>query len=292
MIPPRSESYGNVDRSALPVRNAIFERSRHGGEHDSLMTASCCSGGPSVCNIRFDDRREAEDQVAEAISSAPAAPLPAHDAHRISSGEAAALYLRRLIFEGRIRPGERVPQDEIARALNISRIPIREALVALEQQGWVTVEKNRGAFVAVLDERAVRDHYDLFGLVYGFAARKALERSDARLGDRLAQLARAFAQSATPEVTNRGAIAFHAAVVDAAASPRINVILRSMSGLVPGNFYELVPKAAVLQRPGFTAIARAVRRNDDASAADEYSKMMRRVASEVVVLFRSRGLFV
>lgn len=228
------------------------------------------------------------------MSVLPADPalLPEHEAHRMSSGEAAALYTRRLIFEGHIRPGERVPQGDIARALNISRIPIREALVALEQQGWVTVEKHRGAFVAVLDERAVRDHYELFGLVYGFAATKALERGDAQLGDKLAQLARDFARTTSTEATNRGAIAFHAAVVDAAGSPRINVILRSMSALVPGNFYALVPKAAELQRPGLAAIARAVKREDAAAATDEYSKMMRRVAGEVVILFRARGLFV
>jgi DNA-binding GntR family transcriptional regulator len=222
----------------------------------------------------------------------PDAPLPEHQSHRQSSGEAAALYIRRLIFEGHLRPGERVPQDDIARALSISRIPIREALVALEQQGWITVEKNRGAFVAVLDERAVQDHYELFGLIYGFAARKALERSDGVLGDKLVQLAKDFANAPTSDDANRLAIAFHAAVVDAAGSPRINVVLRAMSALVPGNFYTVVPKTADLQRPGFRAIARAVKRGDGELAADEYTKMMRRVAREVVVLFRERGLFV
>ena len=218
--------------------------------------------------------------------------FPAVALSRRSSGEEAALYIRKLIFEGNLRPGERVPQDDVAQALGISRIPIREALVALEQQGWVTVEKHRGAFVAVLDERAVRDHYELYGLVYGFAARKAIERGERALGDKLSQLARAFARAATPEEANRLAIAFHSAVLDAASSPRIDVALRAMSALVPGNFHTQVPNAAKLQRPGFTAIARAVRHGDADGAAQEYTKMMRRVASEVVVLFRDRGLFV
>ena len=226
------------------------------------------------------------------MSTRPAkVPFPEHDSHRLSSGEEAALYIRRLIFEGHLRPGERVPQEEVARALNISRIPVREALVALEQQGWTTLEKNRGAFVAVLDARAVRDNYELFGLVYGFAARKALERSESLLGDKLAELAKDFARADTPEAANRSAIAFHASVVEAAASPRINVVLRAMSALVPGNFYALVPKASDLQRPGFAAIARAVKRGDGDRAADDYAKMMRLVAREVVVLFRDRGLF-
>jgi hypothetical protein len=65
-----------------------------------------------------------------------------------------------------------------------------------------------------------------------------------------------------------------------------------MSALVPGDFFKLVPKAKELQRPGFNAIARAVKRGDGQRAADEYAKMMRRVAGEVVLLFRERGLFV
>lgn len=146
--------------------------------------------------------------------------------------------------------------------------------------------------MTVLDERAVRDHYELFGLVYGFAARKALERSDSMLGDKLAQIAQDFARARAPEEANRLAITFHATVVDAAGSPRINVLLRAMSALVPGDFYQLVPKARGLQRPRFTAIARAVKRGDGEQAADEYEKMMRLVAREVVVLFRERGLFV
>jgi len=218
-------------------------------------------------------------------------PYPERDLHRLSSGAAAALYIRRLIFEGRLRPGERVPQDDIGRALKISRIPIREALVALEQQGWVTLEKNRGAYVAVLDEQAVCDHYELFGLVYGFASRRALERQEVGLGDKLLQLARDFAGTDSERDANRIAIEYHAAIVDAADSSRINVLLRSMSALVPGNFYTLVPKARELQRPGFTAIARAVKHDDGDGAAAGYTKMMQRVGAEVVVLFRERDLF-
>src|ERR1700737_3277935 len=97
---------------------------------------------------------------------------------RRSSGEHAALYIRRLIFDGELRPGARVPQDEIAQTLGISRIPVREALIALEREGWVTIEMHRGAFINAIDAHAVRDHYELYGLVYGFAARRALARHD------------------------------------------------------------------------------------------------------------------
>jgi len=79
---------------------------------------------------------------------------------RRSSGDHAATYIKRLIFDQHLRPGDRVPQDDVAQALGISRIPVREALIALEREGWITIEMHRGAFVNDLDEQAVRDHYD------------------------------------------------------------------------------------------------------------------------------------
>jgi len=218
------------------------------------------------------------------------APLPQRQLSRRSSGEAAALYIRKLIFDGYLRPGARVHQDDVAQALGISRIPVREALVALEQQGWVTIEPNRGAFVAPLDAQAVRDHYELYGLVFGFAAQKALERSEGVLGEKLGQLAADYADVVDPAEAQRIALAFHAAVIDAACSPRIHVLVRALSALVPGDFYELVPNAMGLQRAGFSAVARACRRGDGRRAADEYAKMMRVVGEEVVRLFRRRGL--
>jgi hypothetical protein len=79
--------------------------------------------------------------------------------------------------------------------------------------------------------------------------------------------------------------------VEAACSPRIDVAVRAPAALVQGNFYKLVPNALKRQRAGFSAIARACQRGDGQQAADEYAKMMRGVAGEVVRLFRRRGLF-
>src|SRR6478752_3859204 len=142
------------------------------------------------------------------------APLPEHQLNRRTSGGAAALYIRKLIFDGFLRPGARVHQDDVAQALGISRIPVREALIALEQQGWVTIEPNRGAFVAALDEQAVRDHYELYGLVYGFAAKKALLRSGTELGASLKDTLHQLQQTDDPAEIGRLTLEFHGKVID------------------------------------------------------------------------------
>jgi DNA-binding GntR family transcriptional regulator len=210
---------------------------------------------------------------------------------RRSSGDHAAYYIRRLIFDGKLRPGTRVAQDEIARTLGVSRIPVREALIALEHEGWVTNHLHRGTFVNTLDENTVRDHYRLFGLVYGFAARMAIDRSRDGLVSRLSTIHNELLSAGEAREVARLTLQFHATVVDAAESPPTSVVLRAMSGLVPGNFFTYVPKATELERRGLTAVLRAIRAGDGDRAASAYEQMLLRQSEQVVILFRQRGLF-
>jgi DNA-binding GntR family transcriptional regulator len=222
--------------------------------------------------------------------TAPPLPLPDEQLQRRSAGERAALYIRRLIFDGHLPPGSRVPQDEVAASMGISRIPVREALIALEREGWVTIEMHRGAFVNVLDEPAVRDHYELYGLTYGFAAERAVERAGPELGDRLGAVARSVARADGPDAVWRLTMDFHALVVEAAASPRIRVVLRAMSAMIPGNFFELVPGAIGAEKRGIAAVTRAVRAGHGDDARQAYVGMMRDQADRVVKLLAARGL--
>jgi putative NIF3 family GTP cyclohydrolase 1 type 2 len=81
------------------------------------------------------------------------------------------------------------------------------------------------------------------------------------------------------------------AVVAAARSPRIQTTMGAMSGLIPGNFFAVVPGAIPVERHGLTAIAKAVRKGQPDAAAKEYEKMMRHHGDLVVALFESRGFF-
>src|SRR4051794_18284415 len=210
---------------------------------------------------------------------------------RRSSGDEAALLIRRMIFDGELRPGERVPQDDVAAVLGISRIPVREALIALEREGWVTIEMHRGAFVNALDARSVRDHYELFAVLYGFAARLAIARSGPDLVAKLSELVAACDATDDPVEFGKYAAAFQATVVEAAQSPKVKVLLRAMSALVPGDFFALVPDAMPVWRRGFTAVVRAFRRGDGDAAAAEFNRAMRKIGEKVLAVFEERGLF-
>ncbi|MCU0267223.1 MAG: GntR family transcriptional regulator [Acidimicrobiales bacterium] len=222
----------------------------------------------------------------------PSGPLPPPATERPrSSSEIAELYLRHLIFDGHLRPGTRVPQDDVAAALGLSRMPVREALIALEREGWVTLEHHRGAFVCAFDEQDVRDHYALYGLMLGFAADRATTRGGPDLAVRLQALVRDLQVAEDADDCERLVKAFHAEILEAARSPRTRTVLRAMPTLVPGNFMAQVPGAADAQRRDLAAIARAVRAGDGDKAAAGYGRLMRRHGDQVVEVLASRGLF-
>jgi len=66
-------------------------------------------------------------------------------------GDVVTRQVREAILEGRLKPGVRIRQQELARQFGVSRIPVREALRRLESEGLITVVPHSGARVARLD---------------------------------------------------------------------------------------------------------------------------------------------
>lgn len=64
--------------------------------------------------------------------------------------------LRDAILTGKCRPGERLNESKLAREYNVSRIPVREALLQLQEQGLVMNHPRRGMFVNTLSEEEVQ----------------------------------------------------------------------------------------------------------------------------------------
>ena len=65
--------------------------------------------------------------------------------------------LRRAILTGQLKPGERLMEVHLANKLGVSRTPIREAIRKLELEGLVTMIPRRGAEVAQITEKSLKD---------------------------------------------------------------------------------------------------------------------------------------
>jgi DNA-binding GntR family transcriptional regulator len=230
--------------------------------------------------------------------AAPAAPTLAGGptgrrlVDRRSSGDQVAAYIRSLIFDGKLRQGDHVRQDEIAEELGVSRIPVREAIIALDREGWVAIEPHRGAFVHGLDENSVRDHYALLGLLYGLAARRATERGSDEAVAGLPDSVRALQEANDPNDVFHANEDFLRRIFGMANSPRLSSFSRLMTGVIPGNFFELVPGTIDAQKRGIALMARAIKARDGERAARESSSLLNRQGERVIVLLKARNIFV
>lgn len=83
--------------------------------------------------------------------------------------------IREAVLSGVFGPGEKLPQEHLARALDVSRIPVRAALRQLEAEGLVTFAAHRGATVRALDPAEIEEIYELRILLESFAVRAATE---------------------------------------------------------------------------------------------------------------------
>lgn len=97
--------------------------------------------------------------------------------------------LRELIIYGQYKPGERLNIDRLAREMGVSTTPVREALARLVSERLVTFQPNRGYRVTPLPDTGwLADLFDVRALLEPYAARRAAERRDAQVLERLCEL--------------------------------------------------------------------------------------------------------
>lgn len=86
--------------------------------------------------------------------------------------------LRQAIVSGVLAPGQHLRQEEVARQLDLSWTPVREAFRLLEAEGWLTIERHRGAIVSPLSLQDFEDIYLLRLANEPLAARLSAEQVD------------------------------------------------------------------------------------------------------------------
>lgn len=97
--------------------------------------------------------------------------------------------VREAILSGIYKPGEKLPQEQLAQSLGVSRIPVRAGLRKLEAEGLVVFYPHRGATVRRLEVSEVAEIYDLRILLETFALRSAIDRISSDEVEELSRLA-------------------------------------------------------------------------------------------------------
>ncbi|MCP4337932.1 MAG: GntR family transcriptional regulator [Desulfobulbaceae bacterium] len=85
-------------------------------------------------------------------------------------------YLRRQMNKGELIPGSTINIGEIAKQLGISKTPLRDALIHLEIEGFVSILPRRGVQVNELTIADVKNAYDAVGLVESFIVTTCIDK--------------------------------------------------------------------------------------------------------------------
>lgn len=136
--------------------------------------------------------------------------------------------IREAIIAGKLKPGERLMEVQLAQELGVSRTPVREAIRKLELEGFVLMVPRKGAYVSDLSIKEIASVFEVRRALEGLAAELAAERATA---DEIELLERQLVELAECVNTERADryveldTEFHATVYRLSRNERLGQIL-------------------------------------------------------------------
>jgi DNA-binding GntR family transcriptional regulator len=144
------------------------------------------------------------------------------------TSEGIARILRSEIFTGKLAAGTTLPERLLAERLQVSRTPVREALILLQSEGLVELAPNKGASVRTITANDLAEIYTVRGLLESHAARLASERATVEqldaMEDAQIRLRRMHARGSASDQAVAD-LSFHTAVSEAAGSPFLATLI-------------------------------------------------------------------
>lgn len=140
--------------------------------------------------------------------------------------------LRRAILTGQLKPGERLMEVHLANRLGVSRTPIREAIRKLELEGLVIMIPRRGAEVARITERSLKEVLEVRRALDALSVELACDRITKEGLERLKGACRRFEQVAKGKdasATASADVEFHDIIVEATGNRRLQQIVNNLS---------------------------------------------------------------
>lgn len=206
--------------------------------------------------------------------------------------EVVARDLRRKIVAGELAPGQRLREEHLASEYGMSRVPAREALQVLAQEGFVEIVPRRGAAVAFPSARktrelmAIRDNLEV--LAAGLAARNRGGSVAAALTTALTEADAAIAQrrfAALPDLIDR----FHDAIGDATGNESLAKMLRSLRAQIRWVYESRLEHRSAESWQHHRTITEAVLAGDQAGAEEAMRADVTRDADLLVDLLVERS---
>jgi DNA-binding GntR family transcriptional regulator len=211
---------------------------------------------------------------------------------RTKTSSAVVDYVLEELFAGRLRSGDRIDLDEIGRVLDVSRIPVREALLILERDGIVSTRYHRGVYVEPFDAQSILDDFEILGHLSGIAVKQLAEKHDheaiAALQDLIEKL-----RHADPD--DRDAI--FAAVREilvvehrAGGSRRLRAELRAFTGFLPVTLRIRISRGLDAVVTAHARVVKAIAAGDGEKAAQYRIDDFRAAGRDIVAELQRQGV--
>ncbi|MCM3724039.1 MULTISPECIES: GntR family transcriptional regulator [Solibacillus] len=149
--------------------------------------------------------------------------------------------LREAIIKGQLQPGERLVQDELAKTLNVSRMPIREAIKQLAAEGYVTVEPHKGAVVKQFTIHELEEIYFLRAKFEPMAAAESLKTMSPQLVNQLRELNERMKKTDDTDEYIQLNIQFHHLLIKDCPWGKLNSIIENFWTGFPQQTPHLLP---------------------------------------------------
>ena len=140
--------------------------------------------------------------------------------------------LRKAILTGALKPGERLMEVHLANRLGVSRTPIREAIRKLELEGLVIMIPRRGAEVAGITEKSLKDVLEVRRALDALSVELACDRITQEDTNRLLEACAVFERAVREgdaSVIASADVALHDIIVEATGNKRLQPLVNNFS---------------------------------------------------------------
>ncbi|WP_068182966.1 GntR family transcriptional regulator [Mycobacterium sp. UM_CSW] len=200
-------------------------------------------------------------------------------------------YIIDRLLTGKLRTGDRVDRNEIARDLGLSRVPVTEAIGQLEHDGIVTSRYHRGTFVERFDPATVLEHHEVYGLLSGMASARAATYPTPRLIDKLNELIRVLRTATDSEIFEQTTWEYRRTINHEYAGPRLQAAIRTSQSFIPKAFWVNFEDNQRFMLPSYEREHAAILRHDSTAARAACEDRSMTTARVVVTELVRRGVF-
>ena len=211
----------------------------------------------------------------------------------LSLPEAIFRHIGQAIVEGRLRPNQRLVEMQLCQEFGCSRSPLREAIRMLAAEGLVTLSPRRGARVAELTLKTLRDVFEVRILLEGLAARLAAEhRSEDEVAElrKMSESMRRAVETGAPNTFFALNSAFHQTIARIGGNSYLAALQETAANRTFLPLFMFLSDLRHLSTAvaAHEAIVRAFERRDPAQAEESMWRHIREIQREAERLVASR----